>query len=117
MYDLLHEDSTVEVRRDPDSFERVFVRVPECGAEFEVWGSCPVQAIGGVMGRDLYFRAEHRGWTFDVADCAGNLPSDGYRESDGFFRKGDHRNAGYMSPDEAVEIIAQCLKEYTSTRV
>jgi hypothetical protein len=64
------------------------------------------------LGRDLYFRARHDSWSFDVADRAGNLPSDGSRDSDGFHREGDYPEAGWMPLREAVKIIARCLREY-----
>jgi hypothetical protein len=60
------------------------VNAPELDASFEVYGNCPVQGVGTVLGRDLYFRARHDGWSFDVADGAGHLPSDRHRDSDGF---------------------------------
>jgi hypothetical protein len=47
-----------------------------------------------------------------VADHAGNLPSDGCRDSDGFSREGGYPNAGWMPLREAVKIIARCLREY-----
>ena len=63
---------------------------------------------------ELYFRAHHQGWSFDVADSAGHLPSDGYRDSDGFYREGKHPNASWMPLGEAVALIARCLREYTA---
>jgi len=85
-------------------------------SEFEVHGACPVQAFGKVSGRELYFRARHGVWTFDVADSAGNLPSDGYFDSDGFFREGVDPHHGYMPLPKAVAVIAECLREYTGIR-
>jgi hypothetical protein len=92
------------------------VTAPEYDASFEVWGCCPVQALGTVGGRDLYFRARHGRWTFEVADHAGNLPSDGYRDSDGFFREGEYPDAGWMTHWQAVTIIGRCLREYAERR-
>jgi hypothetical protein len=103
----------VEVKPDPGGLERLFVTAPELDAEFEVYGNCPVQGFGTILGRDLYFRARHSGWTFDVADHAGRLPSDGFQDSDGFYREGEYRNAGWMPHQKAVAIIAACLREYT----
>ena len=103
----------MEVQPDPSGLERLFVTAPEFDATFEAYGNCPVQGFGTVLGRDLYFRARHNGWSFDVADQAGNLPSDGYRGSDGFYREGDYPNAGWMPLEEAVAIIARCLREFT----
>lgn len=103
----------MEIRSDPDGLDRLFVSAPEFCAEFQVYGNCPVQAFGDVLGRELYFRARHDEWSFDVADSAGILPSDGYRDSDGFYREGKHANAGWMPLDKAVRIITKCLREFT----
>ena len=102
----------MEVRPHPEGFDMLCVSAPEWDAAFDVYGACPVQAFGTVRGRDLYFRARHEGWSFDVADHAGHLPSDGYRDSDGFYREGGYPDAGWMPLREAVEIIARCLREY-----
>jgi hypothetical protein len=94
----------------------LFVDAPEFGATFEVYGNCPVQGFGTVIGRELYFRARHGGWSFDVADSDGRLPSDGYQHSDGFFRQGEYNNAGWMPHREVVRLMERCLGEYTGTR-
>src|ERR1700689_806647 len=99
----------MEVKPDPDGLQRLFVEAPEYDAQFEVWGNCPVQAFGKVLGRDLYFRARHDAWSFDVADHAGRLPSDGCSDTDGFYREDDYCNSGWMRLQEAVKIIEQCL--------
>jgi hypothetical protein len=103
----------MEVHSHPEGLSLLRITAPEYGAEFEVDGNCPVQAFGRVLGRDLYFRARNEGWSFDVADHAGNLPSDGYRNSDGFYREGHYPDAGWMPLERAVEIVIRCLKEYT----
>jgi hypothetical protein len=103
----------MEIRPDPDGLDRLFVSAPEFDAKFEVYGNCPVQAFGTVLDRELYFRARHEDWSFDVADRAGNLPSDGYRASDGFYCEGKYSNAGWMPLRDAVKIIAKCLREFT----
>jgi hypothetical protein len=103
----------MEVRPDPEGFDRLYVTAPEWDAAFEVYGVCPVQAFGTVRGRDLYFRARHGAWSFDVADTAGNLPSDGYFNSDGFYREGIYPHNGYMPLPEAIAVVAGCLREYT----
>lgn len=105
----------MEVRRDPEGFDRPYVTAPEWDAAFELHGVCPVQAFGTVRGRELYFRARHGKWSFDVADAAGNLPSDGYFDSDGFYREGIDPHNGYMPLPEAIAVVAKCLREYTST--
>jgi hypothetical protein len=51
-----------------------------------------------------------------VADANGNLPSDGFFDSDGFYREGTYPNAGWMPLEEAVNIIARCLNEFTGLR-
>jgi len=51
-----------------------------------------------------------------VADHAGHLPSDGYRDSDGFYRESDYPNAGWIPHREAVHIIVRCLREHTGVR-
>ncbi len=103
----------MEVQPDPAGRDRLYVTAPEFDASFEVYGQAPVQAFGSVLGRELYFRARHDGWSFDVADRAGNLPSDGYRDSDGFYREGDFPDASWMPMAEAVRIIGRCLRQYT----
>jgi hypothetical protein len=103
----------VEVQSDPEGLQRLIVTAPDFDAVFEVYGNCPVQGFGTVLGRDLYFRARHDGWSFEVADHAGHLPSDGYIGSDGFYREAEYPNASWMPHTEAVKIIAQCLREYT----
>jgi L-amino acid N-acyltransferase YncA len=103
----------VDVQPDPAGLQRLIVTAPEFDASFEVYGNCPVQGFGSVLGRFLYFRARHDGWSFEVADHAGNLPSDGYFDSDGFYRDGDYPNAGWMPHRKAVAIIERCLREFT----
>jgi hypothetical protein len=107
----------VEVQPHPEGLNLLRVTAPEYEAAFEVYGSCPVQALGSVRGRDLFFHARHEGWSFDVADRDGNLLSDGYRDSDGFYREGSYPGAGWMPLPEAVKIIVGCLREYVSDRI
>ena len=40
------------------------------------------------------------------------MPSDGYRNSDGFYREGDDPHMGYMRLPKAVVVIQRCLREY-----
>ncbi|MEO6811890.1 MAG: hypothetical protein ABI353_22505 [Isosphaeraceae bacterium] len=107
----------MEIRPDLAGSDRLFVKAAEFDASFEVYGVAPVQAFGTVLDRELYFRARHDGWSFDVADRTCHLPSDGYRDSDGFYREGNYPNASYMPLPEAVEIIRRCLREYTGVSV
>ena len=106
----------MEVQSEASGLQHLLVTAPEFDAEFELYGNCPVQALGTVHGRDLYFRARHSSWSFDVADHAGNLPSDGYQDSDGFYREAKYRNAGWMPHRDALAIIEGCLREYTDRR-
>lgn len=104
----------MEVIPHPEGLKFLRCIAPEWDTEFEVYGACPVQAFGTVLGRELYFRARHGAWSFEVADSEGNLPSDGHFESDGFYREGIDPHQGYMPLSEAVEIVATCLREYTN---
>src|SRR5262245_3299124 len=99
----------MEIQSDPSGLG-LLVSAPEFDAKFEVFGQCPVQATGEVLGRDLYFRARHGEWSFDVANADGHLPSDGY--SGGFYREGQYPDAGYMPHQKAVTLIAKCLREF-----
>lgn len=107
----------MEVFPHPAGLDSLRVVAPEWEAEFEVYGACPVQASGTVRGRDLYFRARHGEWTFEVADSAGHLPSDGYSKSDGFYREGIDPHNGYMPLPEAIVMVVACLREYTGLDV
>ena len=107
----------MEVQPDLAGVQRLVVTAPEFDAAFEVYGDCPVQGFGTVRGRELYFHARHDGWSFDVADHAGHLASDGYRNSDGFHREADYPDASWMPHAEAVKIIGRCLLEFTGGQV
>jgi hypothetical protein len=101
---------------DQGTCGKVTVEEPALSASYELWGCAPVQALGTVLERDMYFRARHDGWTFDVADRNGHLPSDGYKESDGFYREATYPNAGFIAHAEAIEIIERCLVDYRKER-
>lgn len=105
--------SPLQIVPDPRGLRSLLVEAPEYDARFEIWGNSPVQAIGTVLGRELYFRARHDGWSFEVADHAGNLPSDGFRDSDGFYREDNFDDASWMPHQKAVVIIERCLRGYT----
>lgn len=96
----------------PSSSVTYVYKLPDLEAEFEIWGSCPAQALGTVVGRELYFRARHDEWSFDIADRNGNLPSNGQAEPDSFFRKGKLPKAGWMRTDEAAQLIVSLLSNY-----
>jgi hypothetical protein len=103
----------LEIQPQTEGLDWLRVMASEYDAKFEVFGDSPVQALGTVLGRELYFRARHDKWSFEVADHSGNLPSDGYLGLDGFYREGDYPNAGWMPLQDAVKIIVRCLKEFT----
>lgn len=93
-----------------ESIETKVVIDKALNLEYEINGIAPVQAVGTIANRDLYFRARHEEWTFDISNEAGQLPSDGFEG--GFFKKGRFKNAGYMPYIEAEKIISDCVKEY-----
>jgi hypothetical protein len=103
--------------RAPDGLKALQVTAPELDAHFEVGGESPVQAFGKVLDRDLYFRARHDSWTFDVADEAGLFPSDGSRRPGTYFREGQYEGASYMPHAEAVKLILRCLADYTGVHI
>src|SRR5262245_60953803 len=85
---------------------RIMVSDPELRTEYEVYGNAPVQGFGAVMGRDIYFRARHNKWSFEVADHQGELPSDGRAAADGFYREEPHPNAaGCLSMWRSASLI------------
>jgi hypothetical protein len=106
----------MEIHPHPEGLNLLRVTAPEFDATFEVSGAWPVQAFGTVRDRELFFHARNERWTFDVADHAGNLPSDGYHDSDGFYREATQPDAGWMPLEEAVDIIVRCLREYVGER-
>jgi hypothetical protein len=91
---------------------RITVNDPTRCLEYSVCGNCPVQAFGSILDRELYFRARHEEWSFEIADHKGELPSDGLAAADGFYREGDYPNAGYMPNEMAIKLIEKCLREY-----
>jgi hypothetical protein len=103
---------------DSNHGEPMFVKAafPEFGAELQIEGFAPVQAFGSVRGRELYFRARHSTWTFEIADHLGNLPSDGEAAADAFYREATFPNAGSMPKATAIQIIKQCLEDYTQKK-
>lgn len=94
------------------------VDAPELDAQFTVSGCAPVQGFGTVLGRDLYFRARHEHWSFEIADAAGRFPSDGAPDAPGmFFREVEYDGASYMPLREAVVLVLRCLAVYTGETV
>jgi hypothetical protein len=111
------EELAMTIHPDPNGLKSLIVTAPEFVGQYEVSDEAPVQAFGTVLGRDLYFRARHDQWSFEVEDHAGNMPSDGFHDSDGFYREGKYEKASYMDLTVAVKIINRCLVEYTGIRV
>jgi hypothetical protein len=93
---------------------KICVTDPEIEAEYEIYGEAPVQAFGTIFGRDIYFRSRHNEWTFEVADEAGNLPSDGQAGPSGFIIRGKDPNASYMPLKEAQKIVERGLMEFAN---
>jgi hypothetical protein len=91
---------------------RIVVSEPELDADFEVYGNAPVQGFGKVLGREMYFRARHDQWSFEVADCKGEMPSDGRAAEDGFYLEADYPNASWMPLEVAARLIERCLRTY-----
>jgi hypothetical protein len=91
---------------------RIAASDPDKCIEYEIYGNAPVQGFGTIIGRDIYFRARHDRWSFDIADHKGNLPSDGQADADGFYREGAYANASYMPFETAMQMIDRCLEEY-----
>jgi len=96
---------------------RMTVVDPELQIEFEVYGfPSLVEGLGKVLGRDMYFHAKYDDWFFEVADRNGNMPSDGFFDSDGFYQEARYRDPGGLPLEEAVRIIEDCLRLYLQTR-
>jgi hypothetical protein len=113
---MRHEETTPLGRTVITESGRIAVSDPAQCIEYEIYGNAPVQGFGSVIGRDIYFRARHQGWSFDVADHKGDLPSDGCADADGFYREGVYEKASYMPFEAAMRIIDRCLREYIDGR-
>lgn len=64
-----------------------------------IWGNMPVQAEGTVDGKPFYFRARRDFWEIEVG------PEDAVERR----VERDYANAGWMSQDEARQIIEREL--------
>jgi hypothetical protein len=95
---------------------RILVSNPQFEADYEIWGAAPVQAIGTAFGRDIYFRARHNEWTFEIADETGNLPSDGQDGPSSFIIRGKDPNASYMPLQDAQRIVEHGLREFANRK-
>jgi hypothetical protein len=94
---------------------KILVRDPDLDLQYELWGQAPVQALGTFLGHDIYFRARHDEWTFEVADDDGNLPSDG-KARGGYFCSGAQPDASYMPLEKAMRIIDRCIHELVTPK-
>lgn len=91
---------------------------------FEVYGSCPVQADGAVLGHPLYFRARWDQWTLSICTTHDDAVFDGPEGCDGFFGDhefagfyisgtyGSHYDAGYMPLETAIALIEKGLQRF-----
>jgi hypothetical protein len=104
----------MEVLSHPEGNESLWAVAPEYDADFEVFGTFPVQAVGTVCGRDFRFEAIDDAWRLEVAD---ETFIDGRLDAGRVFHGEDFPHAGWMSHEEAVEIIVRCLQEYTGVTV
>jgi hypothetical protein len=91
----------LEIHPHQEGLQLPRVTAPEYDATFESKRPLPRPSIRHRRGRELHFRARHEGWSFDVADHAGNV------SSDGFYREGDSADAGWMPLQGAIEIIGK----------
>ncbi|RYG75023.1 hypothetical protein EON80_02030 [bacterium] len=87
--------------------------------KYFLYGHAPVQAIGTLMGKHLYFRSRHEEWTFAVADSEDEAVDISFPDQ-GFLREGQYGKprssaASYMPYDEAEAIIKRCAQEYLET--
>lgn len=104
----------MQVTPAPNGVELLNVSAPEYDTEFEIYGSCPIQAFGATFDRELYFRARHGDWWFELADSDGKLPSDGGASADGFYYDGHYDESQPPSLRKCVRIIAKCLEQFWS---
>jgi len=79
-------------------------------------GYCPVQAEGTINGSPAYFRARHNSWRLTIA-VNGKDPVLPKEEDTLYERSEDYKPdepfaAGYMSHEEALEIIERCAGEF-----
>jgi len=75
-------------------------------------GQCPVQAEGTIDGIPFYFRARGARWSFSVGPFSNRTP-DWVHEED----FGTGFDAGWMTPEEAVEAIERAGRAYAGTQV
>lgn len=80
--------------------------------------AAPLQIEGNVNGKAFYFRARWDQWTFAISYDDKVHPAKILSSKDGFFfRCGDVGESGgyaasWMSVDEAMDIIARCIRSY-----
>jgi hypothetical protein len=73
-----------------------------------IGGNCPVQGEGTICGKEFYFRARGEGWSFGVG---GDVVLDPEWSREGTWGDGPF-DAGWMSEDDARQIIERCAAEF-----
>jgi hypothetical protein len=89
--------------------------------EFRLYGQCPVQGEGTLLGHQLYFRARWNEWSFAVADSVNIDPVDIQLAGQGFLREGqcgepNGDEASCMDYDNAEAIVRRCAAEYVAAK-
>ena len=93
---------------------------PSIQLHCKLFGSCPVQGEGTVMGKRLYFRARWDAWSFAVAESDDVHPANVQLADQGFLREGsfgepNQYEASWMPCDDAEAIIRRCAREYVAS--
>ena len=76
-----------------------------------IGGNCPVEAEGTICGKQFYFRARGRRWSFTVDDD----PTDPLKKPEWYAEctwGNSQFAAGWMPEDEARRLIEWCAAEY-----
>lgn len=102
--------------------EETVAAVPIEGVEINsLGGYCPCQGEGTVDGLPFYFRARHEHWQLWIADEPGADPLDvTWEGAAGWYTCEEWGDgpymAGYMEPDQAVEILRTEFARYRAER-
>jgi hypothetical protein len=100
----------------------VKVRGKRFGLDYSLYGFCPLQAEGKMLGYEFYFRARHEHWTLAVslqkdiepAILSGQTEEPGFFSYDGYsgwHAEGSWADAGWMPFDVAIIIISQAAEQ------
>lgn len=88
----------------------------QIGLDVQLGGFCPVQGLGTVGGRTLYFVARESSWHVAVANTPDVDPVGMTSRQHGFYVEetytGNARSAGWMTLGEAESIIRRCADAY-----